>query len=599
MIIPKAVIAQVSSLIDIVELVSAYVSLQRKGERWWGCCPFHQEKSPSFTVDPARRQYHCFGCNVHGDAVRFYMEMEGVSFPEAITALSQRVGIQITPETDEIQREIQRQKTLYELYQRLTRSFEHLLWNSRRGEQALEYLMKRNLSEESIRKFRIGYGMLGYYDVYQFLTKRGYSDAFLQESGLFSSKNPRYSLFRDRIVFPVIDTSNQVIAYSGRAMPDADKDAAKYINSPETLIFSKRKELFGMAQAKEHIRKSGEFILCEGAMDAIALHQMGHEQAVAPLGSAFTQEQLLLVKRFAGKAILLMDSDAAGQKALRQAALICEEKEVSVRAVRIQGGKDPSECLEFGQEEILTNSIKNAIIYFDFLLQDSLRGVSKDNVEKRFAASEQLFSYISVVSSPLRRESQLQMLATKLQLSTETIVAEYERYLKGKASLPVIVPSYTAEIRLADVVLDKDAIIELLSACLLQPGIYAEYADEMEFMDFETLELNDVHRYLQEQEPGMIDMDDLFERYAINLPIKELLLEKRLSAGDIDENWSERAHKAMSRIVLQELSQRQSVLLRALSGVQASSDITIVSEMQREVKEINTEIQRIRGGMHG
>ncbi|NIZ40520.1 DNA primase [Entomospira entomophila] len=599
MIIPKAVIAQVSQLIDIVELVSSYVSLQRKGERWWGCCPFHREKSPSFTVDPARRQYHCFGCNVHGDAVRFYMEMEGVAFPEAITILAQRVGVQITPESDEVQRELQRQKTLYELYQRLTGSFEHLLWHSRRGEQALAYLTKRNLSEESIRKFRIGYGMLGYNEVYQFLTKRGYSDAFLKESGLFTNKNPQYSFFRDRIVFPVIDTSGQVIAYSGRAMPDADKEAPKYINSPETLIFSKRKELFGMAQAKEQIRKSGEFILCEGAMDAIALHQMGHEQAVAPLGSAFTQEQLLLVKRFANKAILLMDGDPAGQKALRQAALICEEKEISVRAVRIQGGKDPSECLEYGQEDILTNSIKNATIYFDFLLQDSLKGVSKDNIEKRLAASEEIFSYISVVSSPIRRESHLQMLATKLQLSGEAVVAEYERYIKGKASLPSVTSSYTAEIRLADIVLDKDATIELLSACLLQPGLYVEYADEMEFIDFETLELGEIYRYLQEREPGMIDMDDLFERYAINLPIKELLLEKRLSAGDIDENWSERAHKAMSRIILQELGQRQSVLLRALSGVEASSDITIVSEMQREVKEINTEIQKIRGGMHG
>jgi DNA primase len=289
-------IQQIEERLDMVAFVQTYLPLTLRGKNWMGCCPFHGEKTASFSVDPIGKRYHCFGCKAGGGFLQFYMAMEGGTFAEAVVGLATRLGIEVATMREEDQLESKQRKALIDLYQKITASFEYLLWNSARGEDALAYLHKRKVSEESIKKFRLGYGMTGAQELYRFLTKRGYSEAFLAQSGLFSSKSREYSLFRDRILFPLIDAAGQVIAYSGRAMPDADAGAPKYINSPETSIFSKRRELFGVWQAKDTLRK-GEFILCEGAMDVLALHQMGYPQAVAPLGSAITAEQIALVTK--------------------------------------------------------------------------------------------------------------------------------------------------------------------------------------------------------------------------------------------------------------------------------------------------------------
>jgi DNA primase len=599
MAIAKSIITQVEERIDMIELVRGYVALTFKGKKWWGCCPFHNEKSASFTVDPERKNYYCFGCKAHGSLFQFYMELEGVTFPEAVAALAMRLGIEVQPQREEDFQEAKQRKALLEMYQKLTGSFEYLLWHSARGEEALHYLTSRKLSEESIKKFRIGYGMMGYSELYQFLIKRGYSDAFLSSSGLFSSKKRQYSLFRDRILFPLVNATGQVVAYSGRAMADAATDAPKYINSPDTIIFSKRQELFGMYQAKETIRKEG-FILCEGAMDAVALHQMGYTGAVAPLGSAISLEQIELLKRFHHKGLLLMDGDEAGQKAIRSAAILCEKASISTKAVRLHAQKDPSDCLQFDQVDLLTKSIENATLYFDFLLQEALRGVAKDNIDQQLSASEPVFAYINAVSSPARQETYLKMLAAKLQLSSESMLLEYQRFDANVRNYSLQASPYEVESQIKALSLDKDAVVELLCATLMQPRLYELYRNRWELIDFKLLDLEDVHEYLLHTPTTQISMDHLLEHARISPSLGDLFQQKRLSSTNVDEEWSERAQKAMSRIEIHEYQKQRSTMLIALAEVSKNHlDMVIVSEIQREIYDINNELQGVQGGGYG
>lgn len=598
MIVSKALINQIEDRIDIVELVGSYISLQPKGRKWWANCPFHHEKSPSFSVSTERNNYYCFGCKKGGGCFQFYMEMEGVSFSQAVKDLAARVGIDIKPDREEVQEEIAQKKSLLELYQKLTGSFEYLLWHSARGRIALEYLFQRGISEESLKKFRVGYSMAGYYELYQFLAKRGYSDNFLRISGLFSQKNLQYSLLKDRIIFPLINSSGQVVAYSGRSMPDANADTPKYINSPETIIFSKRKELFGIWQAKTSLRAKEEFILCEGATDVIALHQLGYDYAVASLGTAFTREQLELLKRFTKKGLLLMDGDLAGQKAIYQAALLCEELEItSLRATRIPANKDPSECLEYAQVDLLTKSINNATIYFDFLLQDTFKNIPKDDIDKRLEASSKIFAYINAIVSSGRSETYLRMLAHKLRISEESVQCEYKRFLQGYNHSAVTMGVSNVEVAFYQT--DKEAVLELLGACLMHGSLYEKYRNNLELIDFDKLHLKEVHQYLEHTPSSFVSMDDFFIKYMPDLSLKETLERKRLSAGVIDENWYDRAKKAMLRIFLQEFKYKQTIFLQELAKTKGASDVALVGELQREVNDLGVELQRVMGGYDG
>ncbi|NIZ18518.1 DNA primase [Entomospira culicis] len=596
----KAVVAQIEERLDIVELIGSYISVQSKSGRFWACCPFHHEKTPSFSISREYRSYHCFGCGAKGGLFQFYMQMEGVDFPEAVRVLAQRVGIDLSPEREEVQREILQRKTLQELYQRLTKSFEHLLWHSARGQEALAYLYKRGLSEENIRTFRVGYGMSGYQELYQFLLKRGYSEPFLAESGLFSKKHPMYSIFRDRIIFPLINSAGEVVAYSGRAMPDAKADAPKYINSPETVLFSKRKELYGMGQAKESIRKEEQFILCEGAMDVMALHQMGYTQAVAPLGSAFTLEQAELVRRFASSALLLMDGDAAGQKAIHQSAMICEESGVSsLRAVRLPANKDPSECLEYGQVDLLTKSIKHASLYFDFLLQEQFKEIPKDNIDQQMRASLPIFKYISIVPSPVRRESYLKMLAGKLHISVDAVVAEYTRF--SEESFSSVKSDMPRDFSLAPPSggVDKEDVLEVLSASLMDAQLYKEYEEFLVMMDLSAWNLAEIYQYLVDTPTNLVNMDHLFETYSLDASIKELLEQKRLSMSDAQDSWQQRATRAWARISFQEFTHQRGRLLLDLAKSEQEKDVMLISELQVEVNRINLDLHEVWEGMHG
>lgn len=315
--IPDTLLEDIKEKISLQDVVSEYVTLTQKGSRLWGLCPFHTEKTPSFSVDDQKGLFYCYGCRKGGSVFNFVMEMEQMTFIEAAKILAEKANVELPDDRGDSQAYDQaadEQKVLSELYQRLRESFHHILLHQQQARPAREYLASRGISDEMISRFQLGYVPKQRNWLHQFLRKRHYSDEFLQKTGLFSQKYPQISMFSGRLIFPITDRRGRVVAFGGRALED--QSYAKYVNSPETVIFHKRKTLYGLHESKQGIRESGQLILAEGYFDVLALHQAGFPFAAAPLGTACTEEHGYEIKRHAKKVLLMFDQDSAGIDAM-------------------------------------------------------------------------------------------------------------------------------------------------------------------------------------------------------------------------------------------------------------------------------------------
>ena len=342
-------IEKVRSGSDIVQIIGRYVNLKRSGSGYVGLCPFHSEKTPSFSVNPARQMYKCFGCGVAGSVITFVMEYENYTFPEAMQFLAEQAGIELpkTELTPEQKRQKNLRSTLVQINAKAA-AYYYAKLKSPGGKQGYDYFKNRGLSDEAIMHFGLGYSGQGGRELYGYLKNQGYSDRELSETGLFKiDEHGAYDKFWNRVMFPIMDINNRVIGFGGRVMGDAKP---KYLNSPETILFNKSKNLFGLNYAKLGKRKN--IILCEGYMDVIALHQAGFTNAVASLGTALTSGHASLLKRYTQEVLLLYDSDDAGVRAALRAIPILREAGVSSRVVNLKPHKDPDEFIKaLGAEE--------------------------------------------------------------------------------------------------------------------------------------------------------------------------------------------------------------------------------------------------------
>jgi DNA primase len=348
-LISKSTIQEVTDRMDAVAVVSDYVQLEKRGGRWWGLCPFHQEKTGSFTVDPDRKGYYCFGCHKGGTVLSFVMEMDKLSFPEAMELLAKRSGVEIVyeagggPGDDRNEERNKRKEELFELYRRVAGTFHYFLTENPEGEAAKQYIISRGLTKDMMDRFRLGYSPADRRWLFGFLSQKGYSPEFLTASGLFSSRYPGITLFSGRLMFPISDRRDRVVAFGGRILEETirsdGRPAPKYINSPETELYKKGETLFAVDLALPEIRKTATVHIVEGYMDVIALHQAGITNAVAPLGTAFTDDQARLLRRWADKLILVFDSDKAGQEAVRKGILTGRRNGFSCFVVTPGGGE--------------------------------------------------------------------------------------------------------------------------------------------------------------------------------------------------------------------------------------------------------------------
>jgi DNA primase len=418
----EAVLQDILAKTDLVSLVGEYVSLKPNGPRHWGLCPFHHEKSPSFTVNGANQFFYCFGCQEKGNAFGFLMKIEHLPFPEAVRKLADKAGI-LLAETEESPQDKERM-AITEVLSRLTKTFHHLLLNHPEAAGARDLLASRGVSAEMIETFQVGYALRERGWMKKFLVERKYDQAFLAKTGLFSANNPDAFLFSGRLVFPIRFPTHETVGFGGRLLVG---DGPKYINSPETPVFLKRRMLYAWDKALPKIREKQQVILCEGYMDAIALHQAGLGWAVAPLGTAFTEDQAKLLQRAARTVVCLFDADEAGQKAAAKAIEICEPLGLETLVARTKGSKDPSELLEKEGPEAVQALLASPQKGFDFLLDFRYNAFTRDSgLDVRGFVGE-IFGFLSRLDNGVQRETFLNRMAEYLGVQKDTLAGDFAK----------------------------------------------------------------------------------------------------------------------------------------------------------------------------
>ncbi|MCD7981010.1 MAG: DNA primase [Clostridiales bacterium] len=412
-------IEEVRSRNDIVDVISGYVRLQKKGSSYFGLCPFHNEKTPSFSVTPAKQMFYCFGCGAGGNVLTFVMKYENFTFQEAMQSLADRAGIDLPKQemSAEQRQRADRRAKLLEVNKEAARYFYALL-RSPQGTRAMAYFQKRELTAQTMRHFGLGYADRFSNDLYQYLKKQGYPDDLLKDSGLVTIDEKRggYDKFWNRAMFPIMDANHRVIGFGGRVLGDGEP---KYLNSPETVIFDKSRNLYGLNFARASRRQG--ILLCEGYMDVIALHQAGFDNAVASLGTAFTSGHASLLKRYTKEVFLTFDSDGAGIRAALRAIPILKAAGLSARVIDMKPYKDPDEFIKaLGPEEYQKriDSAENSFL-FEIRMLESEYDLGDPEGKTAFfrRVSERLLEF----REPLERENYIEAITRRYQIGFEQL----------------------------------------------------------------------------------------------------------------------------------------------------------------------------------
>ncbi len=415
---PDELVEEIRLKNDIVEVISGYVKLQKKGSNHWGLCPFHNEKSPSFSVSAQKQMYHCFGCGESGNVYTFLMKYESYSFPEAVKALADRAGVRL-PEVDseEARRRAGRRARLLEVNKEAAKFFYYQL-RSPRGEIGKQYLKRRELYIETMHRFGLGYAGKNGAELVKYLRSKGFEDELIKEAGLagFSERSGLVSQFWNRVMFPIQDINHRVIGFGGRVMGDGEP---KYLNSPETPVFDKRRNLYGLNFART--AKSGNLIICEGYMDVIAMHQAGFTQAVASLGTAFTAEQAALMHRYTDKVLLAYDSDAAGIKAALRGTGILRDEGLAARVIDMKPYKDPDEFIKNLGRDAFQERIDKAENSFFFEVRIMGEKYDQSDPEQKTGFHRELAEKLCSFTEEVERENYLQAVCDRYHINFDNM----------------------------------------------------------------------------------------------------------------------------------------------------------------------------------
>lgn len=478
--ISKQTIEAVQSC-DIVSVIGEYTRLERRGNAFWGCCPFHHEKTPSFHVEEDKNFFYCFGCHAGGDIIKFFMEIEKVSYVDAITSLAKRFGIEIIYESGSYvpQEKDNTKDMLIDLYNRTASMFHYMLTETEQGKAALEYILNRGLTLETIQKFKLGYSPSDRYWLKKFLLSKNFSNEFLNKSGLFSTKYNDISIYSGRLMFPIFDKNGEVVALGGRLLQG---DGPKYINSPEMIHYKKRETLYAFNFAKKAIREKKCAILCEGYMDAIAYHQSKIDYAVAPLGTAFTEQQIKILSPFVDTVLLSFDSDGAGQAATFKAILMCRRMNLTVKIIQLSGGKDPAEIMiKFGPET-LTNYVNSAILDNEFLLSKLKDKYPIDNPESKIKAALEFFEYVDSLNSDIQKDSTLEQFAQVFNTKLEAVKRDFKNREQARSRI-VMNKTATAVPVIQEIKLNAE--LRTILAVISNLGQFKLLHDQVTVNDFE------------------------------------------------------------------------------------------------------------------
>lgn len=416
---PEQLVEEIRARNDIVDVLSGYMKLQKKGGNYWACCPFHNEKTASFSVSQNKQMYHCFGCGVSGNVYTFIMKYENYSFPEAVKVLADRVGVELPRmEYSKEQKERENKRArLLEVNREAAKFFYYQL-RQPHGAIGYQYLQKRELTDETMHRFGLGYAGKNGAELVQHLRQKGFEDELIKEAGLanYSEKRGLLSQFWNRVMFPIQDINNRVIGFGGRVMGDGEP---KYLNSPETSVFDKRRNLYGLNFART--ARSGNVILCEGYMDVIAMHQAGFTQAVASLGTAFTAEQANLLRRYTDNVLLAYDSDGAGVKAALRGIGILRDAGLTGKVINMKPYKDPDEFMKALGKEAFQERINQAENSFFFEVRILAGQYDMNDPESKTKFHREIAKKLCDFKEELERDNYLQAIAEKYYIGVENL----------------------------------------------------------------------------------------------------------------------------------------------------------------------------------
>ncbi len=583
------------------EVVQWFIPVVNRGGRHWAKCPFHgggNERTPSFSINDKDGFYHCFGCGESGDMFTFVEKMEHMGFSEAVEFLADKAGVELQKEKGKDSRERSEGEVLLELNQRLQGTFHHMLMKTDIGRKGLEYLRKRKISDEMIERFQLGYAPADTSWLHSFLSSKGYSDEMLRKSGLFSQNHYPYPLFADRLIFPVRNRQGKTIAFSGRDLSGRE-NAPKYVNSPETPVYSKRHNCFGIYEALDTLKAgTSPAILVEGNFDVVSMHQAGLSSAVAPLGTSFTEEQADLLSRYTDRIDLLFDSDGAGEKATVKAISIIHPKGLECHIHRLSLGKDASEIIEKEGEKALRDDFSASDSAFDYLVNNTAKSYDIRTPRGKSGFVRAISPFLLSTESNVERESYILALSTYLSVPEETIREDMVNSPKGRAPRKeeAAGPSEgpVRKFNSAAVSIDLYAMLFLAN----HRDLFRQYRSRISFGDLRDREAQIIYMALENAMRNEISGNELF----LSLITDERVRNDVATSFVLDEYRTGKVSaldEAADRIALRGLEEQRLVLSNQLRSFSDSLDSEQITEALGRKAELDRQIADLKAVLYG
>ncbi|MFA5109456.1 MAG: DNA primase [Patescibacteria group bacterium] len=597
-------VEEVKSKLDIVEIIREYVPVKAMGANFQALCPFHNEKSPSFVISPEKQIWHCFGCGRGGDVFSFVMEKEGLGFMEALRLLAPKAGVTLKYENPESYSERNRIMDILEL---AGKYYAHIL-HTPTGKNILEYLYRRGLSEETVAAWQLGHSPDAWSNLYDFLKARPltgpkYTDEEIFSAGLTVKKNAPaagrgyYDRFRDRVMFPIWDVNNNLIAFTARVNPDKEKTEkmGKYINSPQTKVYDKSRVLFALNKAKNAIREQDSVIIVEGQMDAITCHQHGFINVVASSGTALTAEQVALLKRYTGNVSLLFDMDNAGQMAADRGIKECLAQEMNLKVVILPSGKDPDECLKNNPADF-KKAVENAKPMLEYYFEKISAGLDLDKVENRRVVEEKMLLMLADANNNIERSYWLTKLSQEIG-TDEKELREKLGILREKKKPAAGVVSNSANSANTKMEIPKisreDKLAELLLALLVRFPEFISYSTgdlEPEYLDNDALAGFYKNLIIYYNKSASLDYENFRRQLEADASGTEKLLDKLVLLGEKDfYNYGQASAKTEIINIITELKKygRQRKMKKLQKEIARAEKEGGKDELDRLMAELN------------
>jgi len=592
--IPRGFSEELRNQADIVRIVSDYVSLKKKGRDWTACCPFHNEKTPSFYVSQGKQIFKCFGCSKGGSVFDFIMEIEGCSFPEAVRVVAEKTGVTVPVETDnarEYEERASQRAELMRLNELAIQFFEQNLTETAEGRRALDYLARRGVSEETRKAFRLGYAPNGYDAMGGYLRSRGASTTQIERSGLVTLKESGgfYDRFRNRLMFPICDTQGRVIAFGGRILGDGEP---KYLNSPETALYTKGMHLFGLNQAREAIRQRSYAILVEGYLDFLIPFQAGVRNLVASLGTALTENQARLLGRYARRIVVNFDPDSAGQAATKRSLELLLTEAFKVNVLTLPDNLDPDEYIRAHGPESYLKLLKGSQPFLDYIVDQAISSHDQTRPTGKVETINAILPYLRLVKDRIERAEHFERIADRLKIDSRLIREEFKKAAETRAER-------VGERAVKATLVVKLAERKLLEILINQADIRRLMIFQMTEEDYEGLRTAQLFRLIFEFEQQGVEAS--YHNLSQALKDEDLArdLLPGLMIGEAEKSSVQPreleflANQSLNTLRIERLERRRSALEAEMKRLQQSGDYNRAGELTLKLKEVMNQLKAL------